>query len=326
MINLFMAYSHKDEGLRDQLEVHLSLMKRQDLIAPWHDRRIPAGAVIDDAIDVHLRTDDVILLLVSADFIASDYIWNIEMKRALERHQNGHAVVVPVILRQCDWHSAPFGKFLAVPKDGVAVEDWPSKDAAFADIAKRLRSLIESMETKAKRGGAAAEKNAKPDAPQSVSRNKVQADAPPAPRSSNLRLKKIFTDADKDRFLDEGYEYIANFFRASLRELEERNEGITFKLTRLDARRFEAAIYRNGKEQARCRIILRGPHGGIAYSGNPQQGDSSANNVLHVQADDQSMFFDSMFGGFGRGDNDDGHLSFEGAGEQLWGQFIERLQ
>ncbi|WP_245427210.1 toll/interleukin-1 receptor domain-containing protein [Mesorhizobium sp. YM1C-6-2] len=119
--SVFFSYSHVDEALRDQVETQLALLKRQGVIETWHDRRIGAGEEFAGAIDRHVETDDIILLLVSADFIASDYCYDIEMKRAMERHAAGEAIVIPVILRACDWHGAPFGKLNATPPNGTPV-------------------------------------------------------------------------------------------------------------------------------------------------------------------------------------------------------------
>ena len=118
MPRLFFSYSHADENLRDQLETHLSALRRQEIISSWHDRRITAGTEVGSAIDSHIDTADVILLFISPDFIASDYCYVREMKRALERHQKSEARVIPVILQPCDWHDLPFGKILATPMDG----------------------------------------------------------------------------------------------------------------------------------------------------------------------------------------------------------------
>jgi len=98
-IELFYSYSHKDEALKDQLVSHLSNLRRQGIIREWHDRKIGLGTEWAKEIDEHLNSADVILLLVSADFIASEYCHEIEMKRAMERHESGEARVIPVILR-----------------------------------------------------------------------------------------------------------------------------------------------------------------------------------------------------------------------------------
>lgn len=145
MAKVFFSYSHDDEQFRDQLEKHLSMLKHQGLIEPWHDRRITAGSAIDEEISDSLEQADIILLLVSASFIASAYCYSLEMKRAMERHQAGTAVVIPVIVRTCDWHTAPFGKLLAVPKDGKAIDLWANFDEAYTDVTKQIRAIVENL-------------------------------------------------------------------------------------------------------------------------------------------------------------------------------------
>ena len=145
MAKVFFSYSHKDEALRDQLETHLALLKNQGLIESWHDRRIVAGSEVDQSISEAMESSDVILLLISADFLASPYCYSREMKRAMERHDAKEARVIPVILRDCDWHSAPFGKLVAAPRDGKPVTLWPDIDQAFADVAKQVRRAVEEQ-------------------------------------------------------------------------------------------------------------------------------------------------------------------------------------
>lgn len=142
MATLFFSYSHSDESLRDQLEVHLMMLKREGLIEAWHDRQIPTGDEIASAIDGKLEIADVILLLVSSDFLASSYCFDIEMQRAMQKHQEGSGRVIPVILRPCDWHNAPFGRLLAAPKDGKPITKWTNRDEAFLDVAKQIRTAL----------------------------------------------------------------------------------------------------------------------------------------------------------------------------------------
>ena len=148
MATLFFSYSHADEGLRDQLETQLAMLKRQGIIETWHDRRIVAGENLDHAIGAHVENDDVVLLLVSPDFLASDYCYDVEMMRAMERHAAGEAVVIPVILRACDWHAAPFGKLMATPTDGRPITQWPDRDQAFLEVAKAVRAAVKKLEGK----------------------------------------------------------------------------------------------------------------------------------------------------------------------------------
>ena len=142
MKSVFFSYSHKDEALRNQLETHLAMLKRQGVISTWHDRRLLAGDNVDQGIANELNQADIILLLVSPDFLASDYCYGVEVVRALERHASNEARVIPVILRPCEWHAAPFGKLLAAPTDGRPVTKWPDPDDAFLNITKAIRTAV----------------------------------------------------------------------------------------------------------------------------------------------------------------------------------------
>ncbi|SEO63885.1 TIR domain-containing protein [Duganella sp. CF517] len=337
MAKLFFSYCHADEALRDRLEIHLSLLKNQSLISTWHDRGIVAGSNVDAAIDENLESADVILLLVSADFIASRYCYSIEMKRALERHADGTAHVIPVILEPCDWHTAPFGKLLAVPKDGKAVTTWANQAEAWTDVARQIRKVIEDLEraraeTHSTGGGTPMgwgmpQPVASPSQPAFASASSVQPGYERA-RSSNLRLKKEFTDYDRDKFLHEAFDYMAKFFDASLDELAARNQGIKVRFQRLDAQRFSAVAYREGKSVAECSVRVGGLGGrspALSFSYDANASANTSNEFLSVESDTQSMYFKAMGMQF-RGGQQNSGLSEQGASEYFWGLFIDRLQ
>ncbi len=134
-------------GAEEKLETHLSLLKDLGVIADWHDRRIAAGTEWDGVINENLDRAGIILLLVSADFLASRYCRDVEVARAMERHEAGTARVIPIILRPVDWHSAPFGKLQALPRDGKPVTKWRPQDEAFTDIARGIREAAKSLAT-----------------------------------------------------------------------------------------------------------------------------------------------------------------------------------
>jgi hypothetical protein len=144
-LKVFCSYSHRDERLRDRLEEHLSSLKRAGLIESWHDRRITAGKEWARQIDSHLDSAQIILLAVSASFLASDYCHDLEMVRALERHRNGHARVIPIILKPCDWKHSPIAQLQVMPNDGRAVTDWHDRDKALEAIALGIRSVVEEL-------------------------------------------------------------------------------------------------------------------------------------------------------------------------------------
>jgi uncharacterized protein YjbI with pentapeptide repeats len=151
-IEVFISYSHKDDKLRQELLKHLNLLKRQNLITDWHDRRLLPGSEWGQQIDEHINTAKIILLLISADFLNSDYCYNIEMQQALKRHKDGEARVIPIIIREVDWRGAPFAKLQALPTDGMPVTSsrWKNRDEAFTNIAKGIRNAIEGFKSQEK--------------------------------------------------------------------------------------------------------------------------------------------------------------------------------
>lgn len=148
-LTLFYSYAHADETLRDELNKHLKLLQRQGIIKAWHDRDITAGTEWATAIDQNLNTADIILLLISANFLASDYCYETELTRALDRHTKGEARIIPIILKPCDWESAPFGKLQALPIAHGAgarpVTTWNNQDEAFLAISKGIRKVAEEI-------------------------------------------------------------------------------------------------------------------------------------------------------------------------------------
>jgi TIR domain len=141
-LEIFFSYSHRDEKMRSRLEAHLSSLKRERLISGWHDRKIKPGTEWKGQIDAYLDSSQIILLLISADFLASDYCYDVEMDRALARHDAGEARVIPIILRPCDWPWSRFGKLQALPRDGKPVSDWSTHDQAFNEVARGIRRVV----------------------------------------------------------------------------------------------------------------------------------------------------------------------------------------
>ena len=144
-IKVFYAYSHEDEDLRGELGKHLAPLRRGGAIIDWYDRKISAGKEWEGEIEEHLNTARIILLLISSDFINSDYCHDVEMERALERHEAGEARVIPIILRPVFWRESHFRKLLALPTDGEAVTLWDNQDAAFTNIAEGIREVVEEL-------------------------------------------------------------------------------------------------------------------------------------------------------------------------------------
>ncbi len=150
-VRLFYSYSHRDESLRNELETHLKLLQRLGLIETWQDRKIEAGDEWKRKIDDNLERADIILLLVSADFIASDYCYEKEMARALKREKDGEARVIPVIVRDVSLKGAPFEGLQYLPKDGRAVTEWESKDSAWRNVSEGIERVVGELRRKSGR-------------------------------------------------------------------------------------------------------------------------------------------------------------------------------
>ena len=142
-LRLFISYSHRDTIFKDQLVSHLEPLRRLNLISEWHDRSIQPGQDWGQEIAENLESADIIIVLVSIDFINSKYCYDIELERALERHAEGSAVVVPIILRNCLWQHSPFAKIQALPKDAKAIATWSDRDEALTSVAEGIRLVAE---------------------------------------------------------------------------------------------------------------------------------------------------------------------------------------
>ncbi|MEH1897021.1 MAG: SUMF1/EgtB/PvdO family nonheme iron enzyme [Nostoc sp.] len=144
-LKVFCSYSHNDEPIKDELAKHLTMLERQGITSTWHERKIPPGKEWDQQINENLNTADIILLLVSSDFIFSKYCWDVEVTKAIERHEAGEACVIPIILRNVFWQDAPFAKLQALPKNALPVKSWSNQDDAFTNVAQGIKVAAEQL-------------------------------------------------------------------------------------------------------------------------------------------------------------------------------------
>lgn len=235
---IFISYAHEDEELRNRLEVHLAVLKRQGFVKVWHDRKIAPGDDIDEEINAELNRADIILLLVSPDFIASEYCYGIEVKRALERHKERTARLIPVILRPCSWRRTGFGKYAAIPTDGQAVTRWEDRDEAFLNIEEFICKVIETTE--------------EAETPNQTVKEVEQSDArKPSPES---------TIQDERVFLADAFDYIADFFQKSLEDLKSRHPGVQTRFRKASGDSFTAFIQRRDGKSVDYTIALGWMH------------------------------------------------------------------
>ncbi|MBL0181606.1 MAG: toll/interleukin-1 receptor domain-containing protein [Chitinophagaceae bacterium] len=144
-LKIFLSYSHEDEAMKVKLDRNLVGLRQGGKIDVWQDRMIMAGDVWDDEIKNAIATADIILLLISVDFNNSKYIWENELKVALERHANKTARVIPVILRTCDWTDMPYAKLQALPTGAKPISSFDDADVAYTDVARGIRAVVDYM-------------------------------------------------------------------------------------------------------------------------------------------------------------------------------------
>jgi hypothetical protein len=141
-LSVFCSYSHQDENLRSRLETFIAPLRNEGFIRVWKDRDITAGSDWNAEILENLASADIILLLISADFLTSTYIKSKEIKIAMERHEAGDAIVIPIICRPCDWQSAPFGKLQALPRDGQPIKSGAIREKLLLEVSKGIREVV----------------------------------------------------------------------------------------------------------------------------------------------------------------------------------------
>ena len=314
MATLFFSYSHVDENLRDQLEIHLSGLRRQGLIDSWHDRRITAGEEFGAAIDGHIDTSDVILLLISPDFIASDYCYEREMKRALERHDRGEAEVIPVILRPCDWHDLPFGKLLAAPKDGRPITKWPNIDEAFQDVVSAIKGALKPL--------------------RKARSHRTQEFRTPGKRLYRSQVDPVTcaSKSNSQTWIRIGFAMTGSNTSPSSLRIPWKNSfaeipDCSRAFRKIDANRFTAAAYRDGEKVCRGSASLGGGTMGsesIEYSMTDEPRHGGMNEAVMVRADDEMIYFEAL--GMQAYENSKDRLTFQGAAELFWELFIRPLQ
>ncbi|WP_433934854.1 SUMF1/EgtB/PvdO family nonheme iron enzyme [Sorangium cellulosum] len=149
-VNVFISYAPADRSYLEALEAHLAALKRQGLVSTWHRGRIGAGAVRDESIAAELSAAEVVVLLVSEAFVASDSCYERELGAALERHRRGAARVVPVLVRTCDWEGTALGELQALPRDGGAVTSWANPDEAWREVVRGIRAAVEEAAVSAR--------------------------------------------------------------------------------------------------------------------------------------------------------------------------------
>lgn len=319
----FISYTHTDTALKDQLVQHLAPLRREGLIKLWHDGLLRPGEHLDPTVQAALSKSDFVILLVSAAFIASEYCYEQEMLRAFVRQRQGTARVIPIILRPCQWKGVPIqegqtlSEFVALPRDGRPVTDWPDIDTALDNAVGAIREMLKAWTDKRAPTGTGG----RPSAANPI------ATLTSAKSNNLLGIAAKATDLDRDRFLRSGFSITATLFEQNLAELKASDSRIDTDFERIDSRSFAGSVYLDGKRVGQVSIW----HGGemwrnalcLSYDAATST-RNSMNDWLPVEDTRQGL----AFGARNAMSNvrSDGPLDADGAAAYLWESFLNQVR
>ena len=302
----FISYSHRDDWALDRLHTHLAMLRREGSIVEWYDREILAGGDLDQEISKQLETCDLFLPLVSPDFIASDYCYEREMTRALERHDAGLVRVVPIIVEPCDWKASPLKRLKALPRDGKPVTEWTNQNNAFMDIVTELRRILTEKDAEDTTAGQI------PNAGQTG-------------ESRRYRVKRDFDEIDRSDFRNQAFETLRSYFQAAIDEIDT-IEGLRGRFVPIGPQTFGCTIVNRALDRGTAHITVHARSGNaglgdIYYSFSENAPANTANGSFSVEADEYDLYLKPNLFAYS---DDDKKLSAQGAAEFLWEQFLEQ--
>lgn len=305
----FISYSHRDSEAVDRLHTHLATLRREGLIETWFDRRILPGDSIDDKITIELESCDIFLMLVSPDFLESDYCVDREMRRALERHDSGDARVIPIVIQPCDWTSSPLSKLKVLPKDGKPISEWINENNAYLDVVKELRRILDDQVT-----------TISPEHP--VSSVDLRT-------ARNYRVKRDFDEIDRSDFRDRTFSLIRDYFQKAISEIDNiddlrgRFEEITNKSFRCTVvNRVLVGSRGTAHITVHCGNNIFGL-GDIYYSFEQHASTGHANGSFSVNADEYELYLSALMDFRFNADHQE-RLTPDEVGKRIWDQFIRQ--
>jgi len=181
-VRVFVSYSHRDADARARLETHLAPLKR-DGVTTWFDGDLNAGDKLDTEISRALRNAHVFVGLLSPDYLASNYCWKIEYRRAMNRRANGTMQVVAVVVRPCDWKSTSAAGFKLLPEDGREVTRWRSADDAYLNVAQGIRRVVSTNRKELASKAITSPTRKRPAGPKAASKPAIKPQTPRSPKT-----------------------------------------------------------------------------------------------------------------------------------------------
>lgn len=305
----FISYSHHDEGALKRLHTHLAMLRREGRIDTWFDREILAGSELDTEIAEQLETCELFLLLVSPDFLDSRYCFELEMQRALARHDAGEARVVPIIVEPCDWPATPLRRLKVLPRDGKPVSEWTNQNNAYLDVVQELRRIFE-----AEKGGSA------PGISEEITATAMQRGG-----ARRYRVKRDFDAIDRSEFGDSAFAAIRQYFEHATNEINT-IANLRGRFVFLSPTSFGCTIVNRARDHGTAHITVHRRSGSsglceIYYSFVESAPTNTANGGFNIEADEYELHLTSMMMGTGR---ERERLTSHSAAEQLWADFLEQ--
>lgn len=302
----FISYSHRDEAVVERLHTHLAMLKREGALSAWYDREILGGGDLDDDIAENLAASDLFIAVVSPDFLSSDYCYEREMARAIERHEKGDIRVLPIIAEPCDWHSSPLARFKALPKDGKPISEWENKNNAFVDIIGEIRRIHEA-DTPSVPVGNSSEETSQPKS------------------AKGYRIQRDFDAIDKADFKRECYKSIRSYLVNSARELDQ-VEGVRARVEDLGPTSLTATIVNRFKEGTSAHITIHSASdtyamGDIFFSHQLNAPSNTANGGFLIESDEYELFLSPQLFSFSEMPE---RVTAKEAAEYLWNDLLER--
>lgn len=306
-VKAFISYSHHDSEALKRLHVHLASLKREGRIEAWYDRDILAGDDLDAEIKEQLEKCELFLLIVSPDFLASDYCVETEMSRALERHEAREARVVPIIIEPCDWTNSRLRTLKAVPIDGKPVSEWTNQNTAYLNVIQELRRILDQ----------------KPPAPSPEAQVDVEDAEREAPSAERwYRVKRDFDDIDRAEYREKAFSTIRSYFKNAIAELDA-VDGLRGRFTDYSDTSFGCVIVNSGLGHGTAHLTVhggRGKHsfGDVYYSFSEDAADNAANGWLNIEADEYELHLKGSMGF----SHDDRRMNPDSAAEALWSEVL----
>ena len=299
----FISYSHRDSSSLDRLHIHLAMLRRDGAITEWYDREILGGDPVDSEVSANLESSDIFLALVSPDFLHSNYCYEKEMERAIEKHDSGQMRVIPIIVEPCDWKASPLVRFKALPRDGEPISHWTNENTAYLDIVNELRRIARNEST--------------------TQRQSEGTESMPEATQTRYRIKKNFDDIDRADFRDISFQAIRVYFQKSIVEIDT-VEGLRGRFRELGPQSFTCTVLNQMKDRAQAHITVHAVSssqgfGDISYSFSESAPANTANGWLSIESDEFDLYL--LQHGFSRM-GEDQRVSEQIAAEMLWEEFL----